>query len=103
MSNGYAKRTDANHKEVVEELRKWFPSCTVFDASGAGRGCPDLIIGWAGYTFLFELKDPDKPTSKRSLTKAQKEFHDSWQGHADIAHSATEICAKIAAWVAKQN
>ena len=41
----HAKRTDDNHSAVVEELRKWVPEMTVFDASGAGRGFPDLVCG----------------------------------------------------------
>ena len=34
----YAKRTDDNHSEVVEELRSVLPDGTVLDASGAGQG-----------------------------------------------------------------
>jgi len=96
MSNGYAKRTDANHKQVVDDLRKWLHGCTVFDASGAGKGFPDLVVGWKGHNFLFELKDPEKPTSRRSLTDAQKKLFDQWQGQIHIAHSAAEVCAVIA-------
>lgn len=92
----YAKRTDDNHKEVVAQFRKAMPEATVFDASGAGNGFPDLVIGWNGRNYLFEIKDPEKPQSKRSLTDLQKDFHVSWQGQVHIAHSATEICATLA-------
>jgi len=93
--NGYAKKTDDNHREIVEELRAALPEATVHDASGTGRGFPDIVVGFAGRNYLFEIKDPAKPISKRSLTEPQKKFHDSWQGQVSIAHSAAEICAHI--------
>jgi hypothetical protein len=97
----FAKRTDANQIEVVKDLRKALPECRVFVASGTGDGFPDLVVGWNGYNFLFEVKDPEKPASKRSLTDAQKEFHGSWQGQASVVHSAAEICAEIARYILK--
>lgn len=91
-----AKRTDDNHKALVEEVRKWLPGCTVFDASGAGSGFPDLVVGWKGRNYLFEVKDPDKPTSRRKLTGAQEKFHAAWQGQVAVVHTATELVARIA-------
>jgi len=92
----YAKRTDDNHSDVVAQLRSAMPECTVFDASGAGRGFPDLVVGWQGRNYFFEIKDPDKPASRRSLTDAQQDFHGKWQGQIAIVHTAAEICAEIA-------
>jgi len=92
----YAKRTDDNHADVVAEFREAMPEATVFDASGAGRGFPDLVVGWKGKNFLIELKDPDKPPSRRKLTPAQENMHLQWQGQIAICHSAAEICAEIA-------
>lgn len=89
----YAKRTDDNHREVVDEFRKIMPEATVFDLSGAGRGVPDLLIGLDRKNYLFEIKDPAKCPSARSLTDAQKEFHEGWQGQVHVVHSAAEICA----------
>ena len=99
--HGYANRTDDNHREVVDEFRKTMPEATLFDASGAGKGFPDLVIGWQGMTFLFEVKDGDKSASKRKLTPAQSELHQSWQGHIAVVHSAAEICAEIARHIHK--
>lgn len=92
----YAKRTDDNHREVVDEFRKAMPEAIVFDASGAGRGFPDLVVGVWGKNYLFEVKDPAKCPSARSLTDAQKEFHLTWQGQVKVVHSAADICAEIA-------
>jgi hypothetical protein len=83
----YAKRTDDNHSELVERLRAALPEATVFDLSGAGRGIPDLLLGYKGRNYLIEIKDGEKAPSKRQLTEAQKKFHDSWQGQVAIATS----------------
>ena len=91
----YAKRVDANHKEVVTELRRYLPEATVRDLSGAGDGIPDILVGWQGSNYLFEIKDPEKVQSARDLTPAQKKFHGEWQGQVCVSHSATEICAQI--------
>jgi len=91
----YAKRTDDNHKCLVEELREALPEATIFDASGAGRGFPDLVVGWQGRNYLIEVKDPAKTASRRKLTEAQKKLHLSWQGQINVCHSAAEICATI--------
>lgn len=92
----FAKRTDENHSDVVAELRQVLPEATVFDASGTGAGFPDIVIGWRGLNYLFEIKDPSKPKSARSLTDAQDKFHLAWQGQVAIVHSASEILATIA-------
>ena len=42
----YAKRVDANHSDVVGAFREAMPEASVFDASGAGRGFPDLALSW---------------------------------------------------------
>jgi len=39
----YAKRTDDNHRDVVDEFRLVMPEATVFDASGAGNGF--ILVG----------------------------------------------------------
>ena len=91
---GFAKRTDDNHRDVVDEFRKVMPEATLFDASGAGRGFPDCVVGWKSRTFLFEIKNPDRTASKK--TPAQVKFFAEWQGHAAVVYSAAEMCAEIA-------
>ena len=92
----YAKRTDENHKAVVDELRAALPEATVFDASGAGRGFPDLVVGWRGRNYLFEIKNGSQVPSRRRLTAAQGGMHGNWQGQVAIVHSAAEILAAMA-------
>jgi hypothetical protein len=72
------------------------PEASVFDASGAGAGFPDLVVGVWGRNFLFEVKDPNKPPSGRKLTPAQVKFHENWQGQAVVVRSAAEAIKSIA-------
>lgn len=95
MPPSYAKRKDVNQNEVVEELLEVLPQCTVHDASGAGDGFPDLVVGYKGRNYLFEVKDGSKPPSSRKLTPAQEKFSIPWQGQYSVCHSAAEICAEI--------
>ena len=96
----YAKRTDANQSEVVESLREILPEASVKVMSGAGDGFPDLAVGWKGWNFLFEVKDPEKVPSARQLTRAQQDMHSTWQGQIAVVHSSGEIVAHIARYVA---
>ena len=73
-----ARRTDANHKQIVAAFRKM--GCTVLDLSRVGQGCPDILVGKHGVNVLVEIKDGDKPPSARRLTDDESKFHESWKG-----------------------
>lgn len=49
-----AKRTDANHAQIVAELRA--RGYAVSDLSAVGRGCPDLLVSKDGRGLLVEIK-----------------------------------------------
>lgn len=55
MLNQYAKRKDSNHAEIAEAFEQ--AGAFVFDASGMGRGFPDLIVCVDGLVHLVEVKD----------------------------------------------
>lgn len=69
-----AKRVDTNHRLIVETLRTI--GCSVFDASGIGKGFPDLVIGIRGKTILVEVK----ASAKAKFTDAQLDFMERWNG-----------------------
>lgn len=73
-----AARTDGNHAEVREHLRKlgW----AVRDTSAVGHGFPDLLVARAAFTALVEVKDGDKSPSARKLTPDQERFAKTWPG-----------------------
>jgi len=70
----YAKRVDSNHSLVVKTLREL--GCSVFDTSGVGRGCPDIMVGKNSKTALVEIKR----NATAPYTEAQKKFMESWKG-----------------------
>ena len=49
----YAKRVDINQKAIVEHLRAM--GMSVFHLHEVGKGCPDLLVGINGQTYLIEV------------------------------------------------
>jgi len=76
-----ASRIDSNQPEIVEELRK--QGCSVYHVHKLKNGF-DILVGYKGKNYCFEIKDPDKPPSQRKLTKGEQEFFDTWKGQVDI-------------------
>ena len=78
-----AKRTDANQPQIVAELRK--AGCSVQDLHTVGHGCPDILAGYAGHTWCFEIKrDGGK------LTPDEADWALRWHGQYAVIHSAEE-------------
>jgi hypothetical protein len=73
-----AKRVDANQKEIVAALRK--VGASVAHTHMVGQGFPDLVCGYRGQDWLFEIKDGSKPPSARKLTPAEHKFNLDWRG-----------------------
>jgi Holliday junction resolvase len=72
----YAKKVDLNHKEMIEKFREL--GASVFDASGVGRGFPDIVVGYNRQTVLVEIKS----SKKKKFTEAQLKFMAEWKGSA---------------------
>lgn len=84
-----AARIDGNQKQIVKELRQ-IPGCLVTSTAGVGKGFPDIVVGYQGMNYLFEIKDPEKPPNKRRLTKHEHEFHEAWTGQVSVIHTTEE-------------
>ncbi len=87
------KRTDANQTEVVEGLRKI--GCSVAVTSAVGDGFPDIVVGRTDINgekknWLVEIKDGNKPPSKRRISPDQIEFHGQWRGQIAVVNSLDE-------------
>lgn len=80
---GFAKRRDKNEPGIVKALVA--VGCVVQPLNGTG--VPDLLVGFAGRTFLFEVKGPlnskGKPGS-HVLTPDQETWFAAWQGKPPI-------------------
>jgi hypothetical protein len=66
-------RVDSNQKDIAAALMKM--GATVFSLAAIGGGCPDLLVGWRGVTYLVEVKG-----EKGKFTPAQEDFYTRWRG-----------------------
>lgn len=85
-----AAKVDGNQAEIVECLRA-IPDCSVLVLSAVGEGCPDVMVGYRGFNFLFEIKDPKQPKHRHELTEDQRKFHGSWNGQVTKVFGLKEI------------
>ena len=74
-----AARVDANHAEIVETLLS-VAGVSIHSLAALGRGCPDLLVGAEGKSFLVEVKDGSKYPSDRTLTPDQEKWIRKWTG-----------------------
>lgn len=81
-------KRDANQAEIVKALES--VGASVLDLADVGRGCPDLLVGYAGREWLIEVKTP---TGK--LTPDEVAFARDWHGAVHVAHSPEEALAVI--------
>ena len=86
-----AKRTDANQASILATLRQ--VGATVVDLSAVGKGCPDLLVGHRGVTYLLEVK-----ARKGRTTPDQDVFYAWWRGGpVHIVRTADEALSAIGA------
>jgi Holliday junction resolvase len=78
----YPRRRDANHKDIVNALRA--VGCSVVDLGEVGKGCPDLLCGIGGKTFLVEVKNPLTRRGQQGTglktAERQAKFRELWYG-----------------------
>ena len=91
----YAKKVDANQKEIVKAFRQLGAKVAI--TSSAGDGFPDLVVQYRYpsrklynlETLLVEVKDGAKPPSQRRLTPEQEVFHSIFNCH--IVESVVDV------------
>ena len=81
----YAARVDDNQAEIVGYLRK--VGCSVQSLATMGKGVPDLLVGLRGENYLFEIKDGNKPASRKNLTSDEDTWHERWCGQVNVIES----------------
>jgi Holliday junction resolvase len=77
------KRVDAPQREIVSALRK--AGASVVSLASQGHGCPDLLVGVHGQTYLFEVK-----TEKGVLTPDQVKWFAAWRGWAQVVRTVDD-------------
>ena len=80
------KRVDDNQREIVDALRG--VGCSVQHLHEVGRGCPDILVGFRGINYLFEIKDGNKIPSRQKLTPDEEKWHQLWNGRVITVNSA---------------
>lgn len=84
-----APRVDDNHVEIVTALRS-VSGVSVSSLAGLGDGVPDLLVGARRVNYLCEIKDGEKPPSRRSLTTDQVQWIERWNGAPVIILTDTD-------------
>lgn len=84
------KRTDANQKQIMDGLRK-YPFISVNTTHTIGKGFPDIVVGYEGKNYLFEIKDGNKTPSQKKLTPDEIIFHRNWNGQVAVVESVESI------------
>jgi len=86
-------KVDGNHKSIVKDLEK-LNGVSVKSVAQIKKFL-DIVVGYDGNNYLFEIKNPEYPPSARKLTPDEKKFHESWKGQADVVLTTQEILNKI--------
>lgn len=71
---GHHGRVDANQAEIVKALRAC--GVSVQSLASVGAGCPDILCGYRGETYIFEIKKSQKDL----LTAAEEKWSTAWRG-----------------------
>ncbi len=90
-----AAKVDDNQQDIVDGLREI--GASVFITSGVGDGFPDLTCGFNGVNWLFEVKNPEQPPSKRRLTDDEQAFMLAWRGQYAVVETAEQAIALVTA------
>ncbi len=86
MPNPRYKKKDNNHNDIFSKLIS-IPGVSAVDVSSFGRGIGDILVGYAGKNYLFEIKNPAK---KITYTSAEVIFRRTWCGNYFIIQSFDE-------------
>ena len=77
-------RTDANHSQIVDCLRKC--GASVQSLASIGKGCPDLLVAKDGETWVIEVKG-----KTGQLTPDQVEWISKWRGPVHIVRTEDDV------------
>ena len=77
-------KVDTDQAEIVDALRKI--GATVQHLHQVGKGCPDILVGYRGINWAFEIKRGGGAT----LTPAEKAWAASWRGQYAIVWNVTQ-------------
>jgi hypothetical protein len=92
MKHRRAAKIDSNQNDIVTALRD-IPGVSV------KTGVDDILVGFRGCNYWFEIKSPDKVNIKTgriyNLKGSQKTLLETWRGQYNIAWSLEQILKTI--------
>ncbi len=83
-------RRDINEREIIKGLRDIGATVEQLAPRDKIARVPDLLVGWAGMNFLFEVKRPGQ-----ELREKQEKWHNAWKGQCDKISSLDEALEKM--------
>ena len=89
-----AAKVDSNQNIIVANLRS-IPGCTV------QLGMDDILVGFKGKNYWFELKEPGKVSKKTGMIResaikpSQKKLREEWKGQYLIVSNIEQILEVI--------
>lgn len=88
-----AAKTDRNQAEIVEALRA--VGATVQLLHTVGNGCPDVVCGYRGKNYLFEIKDGER--NRNRLTLDEQLWIETWEGQVEVVCDPSDALTAIGA------
>jgi len=88
-----AARVDKTQGVIVDALRK--VGCKVQSLAPLGGGVADILVKRNKVIHLLEIKDGDKPPSRRRLTAAQKRWHADWGDCVKVVNNVDEALMAV--------
>ena len=80
---------DKNQPKIIRELKSL--GYSVQSLASIGSGCPDLLVGFNGNNYLFEIKNPERRGAKRFPNELEQEYIGNWKGSIHLAYTSQDI------------
>lgn len=88
-----AAKIDRNQPEIVEVLRK--VGASVQPIHVIGKGCPDILVGFRGVNYVFEIKDGALFPSERKLTSDEEDWFKKWNGDVRVVETVEDVLVAL--------
>ncbi len=88
-------KIDNNQTEIVNGLRKL--GFSVESTASIGGGFPDIVVGYQGKNYLFEVKQKRSITNEnpKPLTEHEKQFYESWRGQYAVVTCVEDVLSVV--------
>jgi hypothetical protein len=91
-----AAKVDGNHRTIVAAFKAL--GCTVQSLAAVGKGVPDLLVAFAGFNHLVEIKDGRRVKSERKQTPAQVAWASTWRAPRHLVESVEDVQRLVGVW-----